>query len=227
MKDLTSLSIQLGPNTTESGVAIGFSVNYRPFTSLKLTRGTNKLPLSNAGLEEAHSTTCTSIIRLHVDGWENNNLYLEKLIFNPGAQLLPYTPSPLSFQFIGDSLSSGQYLPAGIDSSWTFLIAQAFKAEHRINAQPGASLADMVCWGNVHGMEYQFFRTEDTGYFYTPKHNYTTPWDFAKDYPASHVFVKIGANGTFRGSITWLFSNILQDSHYKVTPKAMTAVGTK
>ena len=33
-------------------------------------------------------------------------MYLQKIILNAGARLLPYTPSKLSFQFIGDSLSS-------------------------------------------------------------------------------------------------------------------------
>jgi hypothetical protein len=47
-----------------------------------------------------------SVIRLNVEGWQNNNMYLEKIILNSGAKLLSYTPSRLAFQFIGDSLSA-------------------------------------------------------------------------------------------------------------------------
>jgi len=42
---------------------------------------------------------------------------------------------------------------------------------------------------------YQFFRTEDTGYFDTTDHNFTTPWDFRRDQPpATHIVIHIGAN---------------------------------
>ncbi|EEB87926.1 hypothetical protein MPER_14512, partial [Moniliophthora perniciosa FA553] len=35
--------------------------------------------------------------------------------------------------------------------------------------------------------------TEDTGYFWTADHNYTTPWSFDRDVPApTHVFIHIG-----------------------------------
>ncbi|KAG8896070.1 hypothetical protein FRC01_012028, partial [Tulasnella sp. 417] len=39
-----------------------------------------------------------------------------------------------------------------------------------------------------------YFRTEDTGYYYTTDHNYTTPWNFKKDLPPTHIFIHIGAN---------------------------------
>ena len=32
-------------------------------------------------------------------------------------------------------------------------------------------------------------KTEDTGYYYTPDHNYMTPWNFAKDVPLADVIV--------------------------------------
>ena len=34
----------------------------------------------------------------------------------------------------------GQYLPMGVDQAWPFLVSETLKAEHRINAQPGAAL---------------------------------------------------------------------------------------
>ena len=38
-----------------------------------------------------------------------------------------------------------------------------------------------------------FFETEDTGYYYSADHNYTTPWDFRRDIPrATHVIIEIG-----------------------------------
>lgn len=36
-------------------------------------------------------------------------------------------------------------------------------------------------------------QTEDTGYFYTTDHNYTTPWDFSHDKPTpTHLVIHIG-----------------------------------
>lgn len=107
VKGLSSLSLQLGPNTTQPSVAVGLSVNYGPFTDLHLTNGTNTIPLASnftksIGSHQAHTT----VVRFAVEGWQNNNMYLEKIILNSGAKLLPYTPSRLTFQFIGDSLSA-------------------------------------------------------------------------------------------------------------------------
>ncbi|OBZ74868.1 hypothetical protein A0H81_05564 [Grifola frondosa] len=153
----------------------GFKLNVDNLSSLTLNLGNH---------------TTTSGIR-----WRNNRIDLETVTFNPDAQLLPYTPSKLAFQFIGDSLSAGQYLPQGVDQAWPFLTGEFFKAEHTVNAQPGAALSDIVSYGNEHGMSFQFFRTEDTGYFYTTDHNYTTPWDFSRDIPApTHVVIHLGAN---------------------------------
>lgn len=36
-------------------------------------------------------------------------------------------------------------------------------------------------------------QTEDTGYYYTTDHNFTTPWNFARDEPPpTHVIIHIG-----------------------------------
>jgi hypothetical protein len=82
-----------------------------------------------------------------------------------------------------------------VNQAWPFLTGENFKAETRINAQPGATLTDMESYGNVHGVSFQYFRTEDTGYYYTPQHNYTTPWNFQRDQPPpTHFVIHIGAN---------------------------------
>ncbi|QRW25562.1 carbohydrate esterase family 2 protein [Rhizoctonia solani] len=74
------------------------------------------------------------------------------------------------------------------------LTAQEFKAEHNINAQPGACLVDQLCWGNYHGISYQYFRTEDTGYYYSTDHNYTTPWDFVRNDNAYQISNEVFSN---------------------------------
>ncbi|KIJ61724.1 hypothetical protein HYDPIDRAFT_31055 [Hydnomerulius pinastri MD-312] len=187
VQNLSSLTLNLGPYTSDP-VQLGVSVNYGNFTAYNATQGANVIPLT--GLASGDN-----VIRINSVGWESNHMNLETIELNDGAELLPYEPSKLAFQFIGDSLSAGQYLPNGVDQAWPFLTAEYFKAEHNVQAQPGIALSEIDSYGNVNGMTYQFFRTEDTQFYYDPLHNYTTPWDFKRDYPAAtHVVCMIGAN---------------------------------
>jgi len=183
---LTSLTLNLGPHTTAPLTSLGISFDYGNFSTFNVSEGANAIPLPDGGAR---------VVRINSEGWQNNRMNLLSLTTNAEAKLLPYTPSRLAFQFIGDSLSAGQYLPEGVDQAWPFLTGEHFKAEHNVNAQPGAALSDIVSYGNQHGVSFQFFRTEDTGYFDTTDHNFTTPWDFARDRPApTHVVIHIGAN---------------------------------
>lgn len=82
-----------------------------------------------------------------------------------------------------------------MDQAWPFLVGEHFKAEHTVIAQPGAALSDVLSFGNVHGLSFQFFQTEDTGFFFTTDHNFTTPWNFSRDHPTfTHLVIHIGAN---------------------------------
>ncbi|KIM25822.1 hypothetical protein M408DRAFT_204691 [Serendipita vermifera MAFF 305830] len=196
VENLSSLSLQLGPNTTSPSLPIGVSVNYGAFATVDVKNGANVIPLSgNSTLTDSlrPSRPTSTVIRINVQG-PGDNLYLQKIILNSGARLLPYTPSKLAFQFIGDSLSSGYLLPNQIDGAWPILTSDYFKAEPQTTVQPGACLTDRECWGNVHGISYQFFKLESTSYYYNANHNYTTDWDFRRDYPPTHIFFQAGTN---------------------------------
>ncbi|KAI0341190.1 SGNH hydrolase [Trametopsis cervina] len=189
--NLQSLTLNLGPHTTSPLTSVGVSVDYGPYITVNVSAGTNTIaiPSIKAGSGSAR------VVRITTEGWQNNRMQLQSLGLNAGARLEPYTPSPVTFQVIGDSLSAGQYLPQGVLQAWPILTAESFKAELNVNAQPGAALKDIPAWGNVHGVSYEFFRTEDTGFYYTTDHNFTTPWNFAKDAPApTHLIIHIGAN---------------------------------
>ncbi|KAJ8474756.1 hypothetical protein ONZ51_g7001 [Trametes cubensis] len=225
VKGLTSLLLNLGPHTTAPLASIGVSVNYAPFYTVNVSSGANVIPLSDpSSAQKTPVKGPTQVVRINVEGWQNNRINLESITLNKvismtrigfksrlcsrktgkpkEAQLLPYTPSKLALQFIGDSLSAGvgsgsqgQFLPQGVNQAWPFLTGEFFKGEHRVNAQPGAALSDIVSYGNEHGLSFQYFKTEDTGYFYTTDHNFTTPWNFARDRPApTHIMIHIGAN---------------------------------
>ncbi|KAI5121486.1 hypothetical protein M0805_003941 [Coniferiporia weirii] len=190
VEDLTSLKLNLGNHTTSPLVSVGVSLNYNPFFTVNISAGENIIPL-----DSLNRTGSNTVVRINSWNWQDNRVNLESIVLNTEAKLLPYAPSKLAFQFIGDSLSAGQYLPQGVDQAWPFLTGEFFKAEHVVVAQPGAALTDIVSYGNEHGMSFQFFRTEDTGYFYTTDHNYTTPWNFKRDIPAADVvIIHLGAN---------------------------------
>ncbi|KJA24896.1 hypothetical protein HYPSUDRAFT_65204 [Hypholoma sublateritium FD-334 SS-4] len=193
IENLRSLTLNLGEHTTSPSAVVGISVDGTDFIAVNVSAGANTIPLPIKTAPVAQSAT--ALVRINVQGWQNNRINLESVVLNSDAVLLPYTPSKLSFQFIGDSLSAGQFLPMGVDQAWPFLVGETLKAEHRINAQPGAALTDILSYGNVHGVSYEYFRTEDTGYYYTTDHNFTTPWNFARDRPqATHIVIHIGAN---------------------------------
>ncbi|KAG8702544.1 hypothetical protein FRC09_004674 [Ceratobasidium sp. 395] len=192
---LSSFTLNLGDLTSQPQAAVGLSVDYANFTTINVTAGANVIPIPPVTSKKDR------VVRLHVEGFYSNRIDLKSIELNSGAVVKPYAPSPLRFQFIGDSLSCGYLNPNGMNDAWTFITAQNFKAEYNIQAQPGACLTDQECYSNVHGMSYQFFRTEDTGYVYTWDHNYTTAWDFRKDLTPTHVFVVLGAND-FSNKIT-------------------------
>ncbi|KAF5380321.1 hypothetical protein D9757_007969 [Collybiopsis confluens] len=196
------MSINLGPHTTAPLASVGVSLDYGSFTTINVSQGLNNIVGPTALNIEQTEGKSTSVVRLNVEGWQNNRINLESVLLNSvcmhffsqsnfeltwdcieDAKLLPYTPLKLAFQFVGDSLSAGQFLPEGVDQAWPFLTGERFRAEHNVNAQPGAALTTDT------------EQTEDTGYFYTTDHNFTTPWDFQRDQPPpTHVVIHIGAN---------------------------------
>ncbi|KAG2119411.1 hypothetical protein DEU56DRAFT_873935 [Suillus clintonianus] len=185
VQNLSNLTLNLGPYTSNP-VLLGVSINYGNFTGFNATQGANVIPLGDL------TYASDAVVRINSVGWQDNHMNLESIELNAGANLLPYRPSHIAFQFIGDSLSAGQYLPLGVDQAWPFLVSEYFRGEHNIQAQPGIALSDIDSYGNIHGMSFQFFQTEDTQYYYDPLHNYTTPWNFKRDYPAAtHVVLTL------------------------------------
>ncbi|KAF7375739.1 SGNH hydrolase [Mycena sanguinolenta] len=194
VQDLSSLTLNLGPNTTAPVIALGISVDYAPFFSLNASAGANVIPLALRPQKKLPGAT--TVVRINAEMYFDSQMNLESIDLNPGARLVPYVPSKLAFEFIGDSFSTGYTTPEGIIQAWDFLIGETFKAEESVVAQPGAALVDILSYGN----------TEDTSYYYDPIHNYTTPWNFRRDVPErTHIVVHIGANDAAQNVTQELF----------------------
>jgi len=98
-------------------------------------------------------------------------------------------------EIIGDSLTAGQFNTYEAMSSWAWGLANGLgQTEFTISAYPGVCLTDRECWGNIHGQEYQWFRTQDTSWRATQLYKPAELWDFSKHDPADLVFINIGTN---------------------------------
>lgn len=78
VENLQSLSLALGEHTTAPVVSIGVSVDYEPFTTVNVSSGTNVIfsHRSNASLKPR------TIVRINVEGWQNNRINLERIVLN-------------------------------------------------------------------------------------------------------------------------------------------------
>ncbi|KAJ2913493.1 hypothetical protein MD484_g6921, partial [Candolleomyces efflorescens] len=194
--NLRHLSINLGEYTTQPFAATAISIDGGAYFTANFSTGTNIIPLrvKNKG------NKATTLVEINVQGWQNNRIQFRNITLNADAKLVEYKPKKRVIQFVGDSLSAGQFLPLGVNQAWPFLVAQKLKAEAKINAQPGATFTDMESYGNVHGVSYQFFKTEDTGYIWQTDHNYTTPWPVRLENPkTTDLVIHIGANDASHG----------------------------
>lgn len=195
---LHNLYINLGEHTTQPSAAVAVSIDGGPYFSVNFTEFSNTVPLGDSILKK--DTKAATLVEINVQGWQNNRIEFKSVSVNADASFIPYKPKGRVFQSVGDSLSAGQYLPLGVNQAWPYLVARKLKVESKINAQPGATFIDMESYGNAHGVSYQFWKTEDTGYIWQQDHNYTTAWDVRKEQPkTTDLVIHIGANDASHG----------------------------
>ena len=87
VQDLSSLSLQLGPHTTSPLASIGVSVDYAPFYQVNVSEGVNAIPLNGDDAtrvteSNASQETKTSVVRINVEGWQDNRINLETIVLN-------------------------------------------------------------------------------------------------------------------------------------------------
>ena len=85
MQDLSSLTLKLGPNTTSPLVQIGVSINYEPFFNISISEGTNEIPLNSTVTTTKRGlfgNKPTTVVRINVEGWQDNRMNLEEIILN-------------------------------------------------------------------------------------------------------------------------------------------------
>jgi lysophospholipase L1-like esterase len=113
-----------------------------------------------------------------------------------GEKLIKIADFPRTIEVIGDSLSAGMYATyEGLASFAYGLGAGLGNTEYSVTAYPGICLFDKLCWGNPHGMLYQWFRTSDTsGRAEQAFGDNPEWWDFSKKPAADIVVINLGTN---------------------------------
>jgi len=148
---LSHFSIVFGPQTS-STVAIGVQLNRKGWTKFVVTEGTKEIYVKDlVGGNQIADGKDGATISVVVIGWEFNRIQIKDIVIDgDSTRLLPYNPSPLLFEFIGDSLTAGQYLSSEVLSSWAWHVADEYKAERNVIALPGVALSDVTrCLGET------------------------------------------------------------------------------
>jgi hypothetical protein len=76
---LNSLILQLGNHTTTPQAAVAISVDYAEFITINVTAGKNVIPIPAIPASEQKKNR---VVRMNVEGWQNNRIHLEKIELN-------------------------------------------------------------------------------------------------------------------------------------------------
>lgn len=79
VQNAETMKIELGSLTTSPFAAVGVSVDYNPFFTVNASAGWNDIPLP---VSPRFKRGDTSVIRVNVEGWQNNRINLETIVFN-------------------------------------------------------------------------------------------------------------------------------------------------
>lgn len=81
VKNLESLSLNLGPHTTTPLTSVGVSLDYGEFITANISEGSNVIPIP-ASLKTGAGKEATTVVRINVEGWQNNRMNLESITLN-------------------------------------------------------------------------------------------------------------------------------------------------
>lgn len=82
VEDLSSLTLNLGPHTTSPLASIGISMNYGKFITVNVSEGSNTIPLSSLQAEAGYKTSVGNVVRINVEGWQDNRINFENITLN-------------------------------------------------------------------------------------------------------------------------------------------------
>jgi hypothetical protein len=185
------VAITFGPSTSDSTL-VGYRIDGQDWQFTNITTNATHLLVSSAtpGVNLS-SPVNPSSFELRVTNWAYG-VQIAAVHVAAGGKLVQIPNFKRSIEVIGDSLSSGYSATLEGLSSYAYGVAAGLgETEYSITAYPGICLYNQPCFGNSHGMFYQWFYTSDTSGRETG-----TPelWDFSRQQPADIVLINLGTN---------------------------------
>lgn len=101
---------------------------------------------------------------MRVSNW-GYGVQIDKVHVGAGGSLIKIPPYNRTIEFIGDSLSAGDFQSYEGLSSFAYGVGEGLgETEYYVTAFPGICVTDQECWGNPRGQVHQWFYSSDTSW---------------------------------------------------------------
>ncbi|KAE9962129.1 hypothetical protein BLS_000781 [Venturia inaequalis] len=193
------IAVSFGAQTSP-GVLVAYRFDTLDWQFTNVTAsGTHQFtspPVQQQGTETFKLNTGITTARtfeLRVTNWAYG-VQIQSIHLSPNGTLFKPPSFSRNIEFIGDSLTAGEYATYESVSSWSWSLCKSLGTECTISAFPGNCLVDTECWGNPRGQSHQWFQTRDTSYRATQMKTADEKWDFKAHQAADLVFIHLGTN---------------------------------
>ncbi|KAI0476238.1 SGNH hydrolase-type esterase domain-containing protein [Xylariaceae sp. FL0804] len=197
----SSVAVTFGDLTSE-GVLVAWRVGGEDWQLTNASAGATHLLVTpaDAGVNYTYPLDPLTF-ELRVTNWAYG-VQIDSVHVAAGESLVAVPNYNRTIEFIGDSLSAGDYATYEGLSSFAWLLqlrhgtgAGFGDTEYFVTAYPGICVSDQDCWGNLRGQSHQWFYTSDTSYRATEIWgDNPEPWDFSKQPTPSIVVINLGTN---------------------------------
>ncbi|KAF2669178.1 SGNH hydrolase [Microthyrium microscopicum] len=188
------VAVTFGKETTNR-VLVAYRLNFEDWQFSNISASSTHQFVTRASPGFNKTSNPQKTFELRVTNWSYGVQIAGVHVASDGS-LVHIPDYPRRLEIIGDSLTAGQYNRYEGLSSWAWSLGAGLgQTEFSISAYPGTCLRDIECWGQHHGMEFQWFRTQDPAWrahqLYGEKYEM---WDFASKPAADIVLVNLGTN---------------------------------
>ncbi|KAI1818610.1 Lipase, GDSL-like protein [Poronia punctata] len=191
-----TVAITFGENTVDRTL-IGYRIGGMDWTFTNVTTGGTHLLVTSEtpGIAETYPIN-PKRFEMRVSNW-GYGVQIDKVHVAAGDSLVKVKPYNRTIEFIGDSLSAGDFQSYEGMSSFAYGVGEGLgETEYYVTAYPGICAADQECWGNPRGQVHQWFYASDTSWRAAEIWgDEPEPWDFEKmETTPDLVVINLGTN---------------------------------